>query len=377
VADVARIGAEVAASNADAVDRDARFPREVFDALRNEHLLSVLVPGRFGGACVSISDVALAVEALSRYCASSGMILAMHHIQVMGIVRHGRTSWLEDYMRELVRNEYLFGSATTEKGIGGDVRSSICAVERDGDTFTLEKDAPVISYGNDADAIFATARTTPESETNDQVLVVVPKTEGTLEITHPWDAIGFRGTCSDGFVLRARGDVDQILSDPYAEISAATMLPSAHVLWASVWLGLATSAVDIARARVRAEARKKPGTTPPSAIRLADLIGTLESFRGLVRRGTAMYSDALADDGALDGLGFAIQMNALKTAASDLVVDIVGRALMVCGIDGYREHSQYALGRHLRDSYGAMLMVNNDRLLAASAQMLLIHRDES
>ena len=75
-------------------------------------------------------------------------------------------------------------------------------------------------------------------------------------------------------------------------------------------------------------------------------------------------------------MGFALRMNALKTSASTLVVDIVGRAMTICGMAGYRNDSELSLTRQLRDAYGAALMVNNDRILGASAQMLLVHKGD-
>jgi acyl-CoA dehydrogenase len=372
----ARIASTVAASSAATVDRDARFPTETFDALRAERMLSVLVPSEFGGAGADIGEVASAVEALGRHCASAAMIYAMHQIQVASVVRHGRSEWARAYLREVAAKELLLASATTETGIGGDVRSSSCAVECDGDQFRLEKDAPVISYGAHADAVLATARRTPDSPPNDQVLVVVPVSMSTLEERSSWDTLGFRGTCSNGFLLRAAGHVDQILSDPYGEISAHTMLPTSHIVWASVWLGIAGSAVDAARTFIRQEARRKPGTTPPAAVRLADLIGRYEEFRSLVRARTLEYELALAAPDDLASMGFAIRMNALKTSASTLVVEIVGKAMTICGMVAYRNDTELSLTRQLRDAYGAALMVNNDRILGANAQMLLIHKGE-
>lgn len=372
----ARVGATVAGPAASEVDRDARFPSEAIDALRAERLLSVLVPIELGGAGATLTDVAAAVEALGKYCASTAMVYAMHQIQVASMVRHGRSDWAQNYLRELTAHEWLLASATTETGIGGDVRSSSCAVERAGDRFRLEKDAPVISYGAYADAVLATARRTPESPPNDQVLVVVPLTPEALEVRSSWDTLGFRGTCSNGFLLRAEGHVDQILDDAYGEISASTMLPTSHVVWASVWLGIAVSAVDIARSYIRAEARRKPGVTPPAAVRLADLIGRLEEFRSLVRARTSEYELVLDEPDALASMGFAIRMNALKTSASTLVTEIVGRAMTICGMVGYRNDTELSLTRQLRDAYGAALMVNNDRILGANAQMLLIHKGD-
>ena len=68
-------------------------------------------------------------------------------------------------------------------------------------------------------------------------------------------------------------------------------------------------------------------------------------------------------------------MNTLKVSASTLVVDIVDQALLICGIQGYREDSQYTLGRLLRDAHGAALMVNNDRIIGNNAQLLLMQRE--
>ena len=68
-------------------------------------------------------------------------------------------------------------------------------------------------------------------------------------------------------------------------------------------------------------------------------------------------------------------MNALKVSSSTMVVDCVTAALRICGIAGYLDDSPYSVGRHLRDAHGAALMVSNDRLIGASAQMLLVHKE--
>ena len=91
----------------------------------------------------------------------------------------------------------------------------------------------------DADAILATARREPDSPTSDQVLVVVMKEHCTLERTTQWDTMGMRGTCSEGFKLKARGPASHILPKPFAEIAAHSMLATSHLLWASLWYGIA------------------------------------------------------------------------------------------------------------------------------------------
>ncbi|MCU1492008.1 MAG: acyl-CoA dehydrogenase [Acidimicrobiaceae bacterium] len=373
VAATARIASEIAAPAAASVDRDARFPKEAFDALREEKLLSALVPERFGGMGASLAEVARMVSLLSRQCASTGMIYAMHQIQVACLVRHGTTPVLEDYLRcEVVARQALLASATTEIGRGGDVRSSTCAVDVEGDHFRLVKQAPVISYGEVADAVLVTARRTPESPPNDQVLVLCRTPSVTLEPRSGWDTLGFRGTCSLGFLLEAAGSVDEILPQPYGDISAQTMLPTSHLLWASVWLGMADEALSRANAFVRSEARKTPDTLPPSAVQLAELAALHHQLAASVELGISRYCSIADDEEELTTMLFALEMNALKVSGSTLVAELVTRALQICGISGYREDSPYSLGRLLRDAYGAALMVSNHRINTNSAHMLLV-----
>jgi acyl-CoA dehydrogenase len=368
-----RVGAETAASFADDVDASARFPKETFDALRAERLLAALIPVELGGLGAPLQDVAAACTELGRHCASSAMIYAMHQIQVACLVRHGRSEYLREFTRRVAAEQLLLASATTELGIGGDVRTSSCAVEVDGDRFRLRKQAPVISYGEHADAVLATARRTPDSPSNDQVLVVCERPDLDLERLSGWDTLGFRGTCSLGFTLTASGSLDHVLDDPNGDISAQTMLPTSHVLWTSLWLGIALAAYDKARRYVQAEARKKPGSTPPGALRLAELATVVQQLEESVRGMTRRYC-AVAGTEAASAISFAVSMNALKVSASTLVVDIVGRAMLICGINGYRNDSPYSLGRLLRDAHGAAVMVNNDRINSNNAQLLLVSR---
>src|SRR5579872_2509192 len=139
VAEAMRVGEEVAGPAADDVDRKARFPTEAMEAMRSAQMLSVLIPTDLGGDGVAVGQVAEAVNILARHCASTAMVYAMHQMQVACLVRHGRSEVLRDYQRSVVDRQLLLASATTEIGVGGDIRTSVCAVERQGGRFTLEK----------------------------------------------------------------------------------------------------------------------------------------------------------------------------------------------------------------------------------------------
>lgn len=372
------IGSETLAVWAAEVDRDARFPIESINAMKEAKLLSAYVPLEYGGMGLNILQIAEVCEALGQYCGSSAMIYAMHCIQVACVVHHAQESeFFRDYLRQLVEHQFLMASATTEIGTGGDLLSSICAVETNGDAFTLTKKAPVISYGQQADDILVTCRRSPDAPASDQVHVMVRKGEYTAEPLSTWDTMGFRGTCSSGFTLTAQGDASQILPTNFTEILTETMHPYSHIVWGALWSGIAMDAVNRARAFVRAEARKTPGETPISAVRLAEVDQVLQEMRHNVKSLAHEYQGLLEKNchEAFKGFGFSIRTNNLKVSCSQRIVEIVGKALLICGISGYRNDSKFSLARHLRDSYGAALMVNNDRITKLNATMLMVHKE--
>ena len=374
-----RIATEVAGPAAADVDAKARFPREAFDALRKEKLLGAFIPKELGGGGASLSEITGICHTLGQSCASTAMIYAMHQIQIACMVRHRKDSaFFKNQLIDLAERELLVASATTEIGPSGNTRMSSCALVREGDHFTLEKNAPVISYGDHCDAILVTSRRAPDAPTSDQVLTLIRKEKGeyTLQKTSDWDTLGMRGTCSDGFVLKAKAPLENVLPTEFAVISAQTMLPFSHCVWTSLWLGIATDAVHRARTYIRGEARKNPGVTPPGALRLAETMNTLHSFRAGVQDGIREFENAIDDPEMCSSLGFAIRMNNMKIAASQLCVQTVGQALMVVGIMGYKANSKLSLTRHVRDSYGGALMISNDRIYGANSQLLCVYKDD-
>jgi acyl-CoA dehydrogenase len=166
-----------------------------------------------------------------------------------------------------------------------------------------------------------------------------------------------------------------VLPGGYDEMSARTMLPFSHILWASLWTGLASDAVNRARLFIRDAAKKKPGTMPAGATRLAEVVALLQTMRSGVSDALHAYEAVYDDADALSAISFALRMNNLKINSSNFVVDVVAQALTVCGIYGYKTDTKYSVERHLRDAYGAGIMINNDRILGASASLLLVHRD--
>ncbi len=370
--------AAIAGQFADSVDREARFPREAIEAMKAEGLLGAQVPAELGGEGAEIDQIAEVCCIVGQACAASAMIFAMHHIKLSSLVEHGQdVEWHRAFMRRVAGEQLLLASATTEGGIGGDLRNSICAVEVEGDVCRLEKNATVISYGVYADAILITSRSHKDAASSDQVMTVFLKDQYTLEKTNDWDTLGMRGTCSEGFVFKGEADKVQILPHPFAEIAAQSMLAQSHTLWSSLWYGIAVDAVNRAQAFVRAAARRNPGAPQPGALRVAEASNMLQMLKSEIVACLKTYKDAKRDPDKLASMGFAIAMNNLKVAASQTILQVINHAMLVCGIMGYKNGTPYSLGRHLRDAHSAQLMISNERILGNTATMLLIHKQNT
>ena len=99
----ARIADEVAAVHADDVDKEARFPDETFDALKEAGALSALVPEHLAAAVLGSRTRRAASFELGRRCGASGLVFAMHQIQVACLVRHSDGSELVRGLPALAR----------------------------------------------------------------------------------------------------------------------------------------------------------------------------------------------------------------------------------------------------------------------------------
>ena len=376
---IRRIADEYAAPNADDVDRNARFPIETIDALRASGALAALVPTEYGGGGVPLETVAAACFELGRRCGSSAMVFAMHSIMVSAIVRHVDGSpAVEAYLRDLAREGRLIASVTSEIGTGGDMGRSIAAVTPAGDDrVTFEKQAPTVSYAAYADDLQTTLRRAPDAEQGDQVLVLTRRGQYTLEQTGTWDPMGMRGTCSPGYVVRGDLPAGGVMSVPFSTIAPESMVPISHLLWSHLWLGIATDAFDRARAFVRASAKSRPDVVPPTALRLSQLLSELTLLRAEVNSALRDWTEANANGEreSLTTMAMILRFNNLKIAASEQAPRICQGAMSVCGIVGYKNDTPFSVGRHLRDTMSACLMVANERIHQTNAGLILIAKD--
>jgi len=368
--------ASVASEFADSVDLEARFPIESVAALREQRLLSAAIPREMGGESATLREIAKVCRMLGSSCASTAMIYAMHHAQIYCLVKHMKDDvWFRTFFQDMAREQWLLASATSEDTIGGDVRSSVCAVMANASgEFTLSKRATTISYGAYADAILATARRNVDAAAADQVLVMLKREDLSLQPTSVWNTLGMRGTCSGGFMLEGRGHVQQVFQTPFSEIADRTILAVSHVLWSSVWLGIATDAVRRGQKYFRKQVRLESGAATQSSMRLTNALGMLRTMEATIDAATQCHEQEMdAESQALLSRS-ALRMNDLKIRMSNMALDIVREVMQLCGMAAYKNDTPFSLGRHLRDLHSAPIMINNDRLAGNMAVLMMAER---
>lgn len=170
---------------------------------------------------------------------------------------------------------------------------------------------------------------------------------------------------------------EQVLPTPFPQVSVESMVPVSHILWSHLWLGIATDAFERARAFVRAAAKRKPGQTPPTAQRLSHLMSELSLLRAEVSSGLREFVEGSHAPGRepLGTMAARLRFNNLKIAASEQAPRVCQGAMAVCGIMGFKNDTPFSVGRHLRDTMSASLMVANERIHQTNASLLLIAKD--
>ncbi|HDX9634235.1 acyl-CoA dehydrogenase family protein [Bacillus cereus group sp. MYBK108-2] len=374
------IGLKVA-QFAEVVDQKAKFPEESIRLLKEHKLLSAYIPTSLGGQGMNIVELVEIGKVLGKSCASTGMIWAMHQTQVACLVHHSLDSEaICNSLRNIAENEYLIASITSEVGTGGDIGRSIAGLDLEGNYGFLTKKGSVVSYGNYAEAFLATAKKSKDANETNQSLVLLNRDDMEIEQTSEWDTLGMRGTCSPGFTIKAKFSLNHVLNLPYRDISTQTMVPFSHILWSSVWYGIANEAFMKARklSKIRMKNLLRNGNQNYEDTKLVTIHHKLNLMQNNLEKYTLEYADLTEDlklnVDMLNSLDFSLQINNLKVISSELAVEIVQNSLFLCGFSGFQNNNKFSVGRNLRDILSSVVMIHNDRLNKTSSSLLLLQR---
>lgn len=149
---VRRFADEVVAPRAREIDETGEFPREYFDQAGELGLAGVAVPEAYGGAGMDTIAYCVAIEEISRVCASSGVILSVNNSLVCDpLLEFGNEDQKQRFLTPLASGQKLGCFALTEPGAGSDAAALRTTARRDGDDYVLNGNKVFITNGTHAD----------------------------------------------------------------------------------------------------------------------------------------------------------------------------------------------------------------------------------
>jgi acyl-CoA dehydrogenase len=328
---------------ADELDRKQEFARGNFDMMAEMGLLGLGIPQEYGGSGGDELSAAIAIEELSRACASTGGILDAHLcLCAAPIYRFSTDEQKQKFLPALAKGEKVGAMAITESEAGSDVGNVQMTASRDGDGYVLNGTKIFITNGDVCDTLLVFA-TVPEFGERGLTAFVVEK-----------DTPGYsKGKKYDKLGIRAATNADQVFED--CRIPAANRLGDEGrgmrtflELIDHGRIGIASQALGITRAVLEraveyAKSRKQFGAPIASyqaiSFRLADMYAELEAARLLT------YQAAwLADNGQ----PFRTQAAMAKLYATELAMRASTAGVQVLGGYGYMMDSP--MQRHFRDA---------------------------
>jgi acyl-CoA dehydrogenase len=336
--------------------------------LRQERLLWPSIAATNGADAAWLESAVRIVYEIARVTGSAGLIVAMHMSQAMTLLRHSRGSpFLESLLERSMDRQSLVASGTSEKGVGGDVLTSICRVVPEEGGYALTKDSPNISYLDLADVLLATALHADQGGATRQVLIGLTTDQIETDPGSAESLLGMRGILNRPYRLTARFAAEAIFPEPYPLIARTTMTPTVHLFWSALWSGIAANVLGKARSAVTKESRSNAGPASAKATDFSRLVNKHYIMNALIR-------DALVELSGLSsaspiGLVSTARVKRLKVVCSDLIDDICQGALALIGLPGYSEQGPLSIAGAVRDALSASILISNYRLVEANAQV--------
>lgn len=337
--------------------------------MRRSELLAVCVPRRLGGPELDVAAIAAITHEIARQSGSAGLVYAMHMSQALSLSVHAAaTPWFDALQRRMLADQLLIASGTSEKGPGGDILTSLCSIEPDGeDRLKVVKESPNISYVDHADMILVTANRIGAGGRKKQVLIAADLDRTAFQMGRDMSLMGMRGILNGPWTFTIRFAPEAILAADFGAIARQTMTPAIHIFWSALWSGIVWTALDRTRRFVTAETDPAGATGQLALYELTRLIDRHHMMNALIRQAIAAYE---AREQAADmGFGLSAQINRLKVNCSELAVAICVGALGLVGLRGYATAGPYSLAEPLADILSGPIMVSNHRLSMNTAKI--------
>jgi butyryl-CoA dehydrogenase len=313
------------------IDEREEFPAAVVKKMGELGFLGLPFPTEYGGAGLDTLAYILAVEEISRVCASTGITLAAHVSLGCGpVYANGSEEQKKRFLVPMAKGEALGAFGLTEPGAGSDAAGTKTRAERVNGGWKVNGDKIYITNGSVAKYITFTAVTDPGKGANGISAFILDTATKGYRAGPREKKMGLRGSDTVAVYFEDCHVPDEnLLGDPTGGFKAfMRTLTGGRISIGAMALGIAQGAFDHARAYAKQRRQFNQPIASFQAVQflLADMAMKIEASRLLVYH-AAMLRDA--------GMGYVKEASMAKLFASEAANWVTDKAIQVFGGMGY------------------------------------------
>jgi len=333
------------------IDREDRFPMQLWPQLGELGLLGVTVPVELGGSGFDLLAGVLAIEQIARESASVALSYGAHaNLCVNNIAVNGSDEQRRRYLPPLIAGEAVGALALTEPEAGSDAVGIQTTARRDGDDFVLNGSKMFITNGPIASTFVLYAKTAPERGAHGITAFIVERGFPGFEVARSLEKLGHRGSPTAELRLdECRVPAANVLGEVNEGVAVMMSgLDSERAFLAGEPLGIAQACLDasVAYAKERRQFGRPIGEFQLVQGMLADMYTELEAARWLVYRTAALAWKAQQERGA--GRAVSKEAAAAILFSAEMSTRVALHAVQIFGGAGYMAEAPVA--RYLRDA---------------------------
>lgn len=341
---IREIALERVAPRAAEIDHTGEFPWDMKELLAQQDILAMPFPTEYGGIGASELAVVMAIEELSRQCATTGLILAVQQLGSFPILLAGNEEQKQKYLPPLASGEWLAAFGLTEAGSGSDAAAMKTVAVREGDKYILNGSKRFITNGGLAQVNSIFALTDPKIGTRGISAFIVEKDFPGFSVGRIEDKMGIKGSQTGELIFTdCEVPAENLLGREGDGFKIAMMtLDRTRPGIGAQALGIAQGALDLAvsYSKQRIQFNRPIADNQGIQFMLADMATSVEAARLLVYNAAEMI-----DNGEQD---FSRYSSMAKMFASDIAMDVTGDAVQILG--GYGYMKEYPAERMMRDA---------------------------